>query len=102
MYVTVVWHAVTDDAVRRDEISHAVDMAYGDLPRAKITTRTHVLRPATVQQLMTLVANLDGVEQVHTTMFTYAIFLHTDGDSFHCSDPFDINAARVVTKAEPF
>ncbi|HEU4722926.1 MAG TPA: hypothetical protein VFS59_16315 [Gemmatimonadaceae bacterium] len=102
MYVTVVWHATTEDAARRDEISHAVDMAYGDLPRAKITTRTHVLRPSTTQQLSTLVANLDGIEQVHTTMFTYAIFLHTDRDAYHCSDPFDVSAARAVTRTDPF
>jgi hypothetical protein len=102
MFVTVVWHSPTEDVAARDVIADAVDKAYGSLPRCKITTRTHVLRPTTTAQLNGLIADLDGIEQVHTTLFSYAIFFHKDGDRFHCSDPFDLNAARAVTKSEPF
>jgi len=102
MYVTVVWHASTDDPAQRDEIAHAVDLAYGTLARAKIVARTHVLRIVTAEQLSSLVAHLDGVEQVFTAMFSYAIFFHTDGDRYHSSDPFDVDAARAVTKVDPF
>jgi hypothetical protein len=102
MYVTVVWHPLTDDAVLREQMNHAVDLAYGSLTRCKITTRTHVLRPTLATELTTLIANLDGIEQAFNSLFSYAIFFHTDRDPYHCSDPFDVAAARAVTKTDPF
>lgn len=101
MYLCVSWQLFTDDPILRDQITHDVNQAFGTMPRAAILQRTIVLRPAKNSDIDVLMQDLDNVEAVHGPDFGYAIFFHTDGDPYHGSDPFDVNAARAVTKRDP-
>jgi hypothetical protein len=101
MYLCVTWQLFTDDPVIRDQIGHDIDHAFGTMPRAKIVTRTVVLRPAKQSEIDVLLQELAAVEAVHGSDIGLAVFFHTDGDPFYGSDPFDVAAARAVTKAEP-
>jgi hypothetical protein len=101
MYLCVTWQAFTDDAGLRAEIAHAVDLSFGRLQRAKLLAQTIVLRPTTSSEITDLIAHLDGVEQVYGPQFGYILLFHADGERFRCSDPFDVAAARAVTRAVP-
>ena len=63
MYLTVSWHVLPDSPGDALIIAHAVDQAFGSLPRCRLLPTTLVLRPTTFDDLGILVAQLDGVEQ---------------------------------------
>ena len=101
MYLCIAWQIFTDDPSRHAQINHDVDLAFGSIPRARLLPQVAVLRPSIESELTRLRVDLDNVEQAHGSDFGYAMLFHKDRDSYHASDPFDVAAARAVTKADP-
>ena len=101
MYVCVAWQVITDDPDEEKAIDRDVMHAFASLQRCEFLHRVGVVRPKTVQDLPTLIANLDNIESIFPLKFGYVLLMHADGERFRCSEPFDVAAAKAVTKAEP-
>ena len=101
MYVCVAWQVTTDDPAEEKAIDRDVSHAFGALPRCGFLRRAGVLRVKTQGEFVDLVANLDNIEAALPLKFGYVILMHTDRDRYRCSEPFDVAAARAVTKADP-
>ena len=101
MYLCVAWQAFTEDADVLREIRHSVDLALGSLPRAQLLSQVVLVRPKLLNDVSDLIANLDSIEIDRGPVFGYTLLLHSDGDRFRCSDPFDVAGARAVAKADP-
>lgn len=100
MYLCIAWQIFTDDPARRDQINRDVDRAFATLARAKLLQRIYVVRPTTETELNRLRADLDNIEHAYDNDFGFVMLFHTDRDPYYGSDPFDLAAARAVTRTD--
>ena len=97
MFATVTWK-ISDGALHPGDIEVDVHRAFRTLQRCELWPGAALLGVRNFAQWSEVVADLQNIEQVYTTQFSFAIFEHNDRQGFVTSEPFDAAAALAVTR----